>query len=91
MTRTVKDKGRTREFNPNCVTRLDIKESGDMLRVTMISSEVNHIGGKTIPKNFRFTCAADSDREQIEQFFKGLNSFNFLEIKSDKTLEFKKI
>ena len=91
MTRTIKDRGRTRVFNPSCVTRLDIEESGDMLRVTMISSEVNHIGGKVIPNNFRFTCVSNSDREQIEQFFRGLNSYNFLEVKSDKTLEFKDI
>lgn len=91
MTRTIKDKGRTRVFNPSCVTRLDIKENGDMLRVTMISSEVNHIGGKVIPNNFKFTCVASSDLAQIEQFFRGLNSYNFLEVKSDKTLEFKNI
>ena len=91
MTRTIKDRGRKRVFNPSCVTRLDIKKSGDMLRVTMISSEVNHIGGKVIPNNFKFTCATNSDRVQIEQFFRGLNSCNFLEVKSDKTLEFKDI
>lgn len=91
MTKTIKDRGRKRVFNTDCVTRLDIKEDGDMLRVTMISSEVNHIGGKLIPNNFRFTCVSSSDMEQIKRFFRGLNSYNFLEVKSDKTLEFKNI
>lgn len=91
MIRTVKDRGRKRVFNTDFVVDVKIRESSEGLEVKMISSEVIHIGGKTIPKNFRFTCVASSDREQIEQFFKGLNAFNFLEVKSDKTLEFNNI
>lgn len=88
MIRTIKDKTRERVFNTDFVKKVEFVENGSMLTITMISGEVNHINGRTLPNNFRFTCSADSDREQIEQFFVWSGDFNFLEVKSDKTLEF---
>ena len=91
MTRIIKDRMRKRVFNTDFVRQVKIVENGSMLTVTMISGEVNHINGKVLPNNFRFTCRANSNREQIEQFFAGSGEFDFLEVKSNKTLEFKKM
>ncbi len=91
MIRTIKDKTRKRVFNTDFVKQVKFMENGNMLTITMISGEVNHINGKVLPNNFRFTCKADSDRGQIERFFAGSGDFDFLEVKNDKTLEFKNV
>lgn len=89
MIRTIKDKTRKRVFNTDFVKQVKFVENESMLTITMISEEVNRINGNVLPNNFRFACSADSDRGQIEQFFAGSGDFDFLEVKSDKTLEFR--
>lgn len=88
MTVTIKDKTRKRIFNTSLMREVKVVERGNMLVVTAISNETDCINGKVFPHNFRFSCSLDSDRERIVGFFMGQDKCNFLEVKSDKTLEF---